>query len=741
MLVVATNVLARSTTGVIFSALADNGTRLRINMPRADGIEITVGRAYEVSGNHETYSDARGQAHRQIRVDRIEPQKATGRLLLPWLEQLPHMGPVRAQRLLDAFGGRLLEVLAEHQSVERVAEVIDPKRPALALKIAGAVMAETATHEGEESMAVARARFLARLEGLGVENTRVARQLWRLIGSLDAEQKLLANPYLAASLMPWTAVDALGKQLLAAIGNQGDGVDGHDARLLGALDSVWRGVLANGDTAIRHAQLRSQLSSRGVNAGLALELARTTGVLVAQEQMCRAPGAAWLEDDLAARIHRVASVPSRTVRYADDDFMRVVRHAEKSANFTLTDEQRSAVFALLARPVGVLQGGAGVGKTAVTAVVCGAWERMGGNVVLTALSGKAALQLMKGASTRHEPRLAYTAARLLRMLEARESMEQVPDDWPVIDDSTLLIVDEASMIDTPTLRRLIAYLVDGSQLLMVGDVGQLPPIGIGRCFHDLVEDGRWTEHLNTVLRQASDSPIPHVAAAIRRGETPDLLPYEGQSHGIYLLEANARAALPSWLSTYRQLCGERPSFDVMAVAALTRSVEWLNGEAATLRRRQDGAPDPIRIGPYATVTSGDPVVCRQNRYADGIVNGMLGIVERVVSEREVLITWDGEPGPRALCDEGLADIGLAYAITCHKSQGSAAPSVIVLLEDSRLLTREWLYTAITRARSLVVLVGSRELLKRAIENRTERLTGFALDALAPNPAEGDVMSP
>lgn len=733
MRVVATSVLAQSTTGVIFSALADNGVPIRVNVSRADGIGITVGRAYEIDGTNETYRDSRGQAYRQIRVSRIEPRKATGRLLLPWLEQLPHIGRVRAQRLLDAFGEGLLEVLADPEAWQRVAEVIDPRRPALALKIAAAVMIDTATHEGEEAVALTRARFLARLEGLGVDAPRTARQLWRLIGSLDAEQKLLANPYLAASLMPWRTVDALGRQLLAAR-DDGSDVQGHESRSLGALDSIWRSLLANGDTAISYANLRRQLAQRGVNADRTLDVARTAGVLVRDDQLYRAPGAAWLEEDLAERIHCLASEPSSTERYSGDEVHRFVRDAEEAANFRLTEEQRETVFALLARPIGVLQGGAGVGKTAVTAVVCGAWNRMGGNVVLTALSGKAALQLMRGASTRHEPRLAYTAARLLRMLEARQSMENLPDDWPSIDASTLLIVDEASMLDTPTLRRLIAHLVPGSQLLMVGDVGQLPPIGIGRCFHDLVEDGRWTAHLNTVLRQASDSPIPHAAAAIRRGETPELRSFAGQAQGIYLLESDGRDALASWLAAYRVLCDERPSSDVMAVAALTRSVEWLNGEAATLRRRRDGAPDAVRLGPYASVTTGDPVVCRQNRYSDGIVNGMLGVVERVVSEREVLITWDGEPEPRPLCDEGLADIGLAYAITCHKSQGSAAPSVIVLLESTRLLTREWLYTAITRARSLVVLVGSRQLLQRAIANRTERLTGFSLDRPRLNPA-------
>ena len=699
---------------------------MRLNVSSTNGLRIAVGCSYEVEGPEETYVDSRLDKHRQIRVTHIERQQTTGLLVGKWLEQLPHLGATRAKRLLDFFGDNVLDALSDPLRAEEVAAVIDPVRPALARRIAVAVMSATVSRQGEESIELAKGKFLSRLESLGIEDARVAQQLWRLLGTIDTEQKLVKNPYLCASLLPWRTVDAVGQKILSSR-NDVPEIRSDRSRLVGAWHNVWRNVLSHGDTALDARSMRRQLQERSVDPCLAVDAVRDCGLLrISGDGDFRAPGAAWIEDDLSRRISIHARSAAFSASFSTDDLRAHVGDAESECGLHLTNEQNEAVVALLRLPVGMLQGGAGVGKTAVTAVLCGAWERMGGNVVLTALSGKAALQLMRGASSRGHPRIAYTAARLLRMLVARTESDKVPEDWPLVDEKTLLIVDEASMIDTPLLLSLVSRLVAGSQLLLVGDIGQLPPVGIGACFHQLVSDGRWVSRLSTVLRQAKESPIPHVAASIRNGEVPALDTYSGQLHGIFFSPVRGKDQLPRWLEIYRHLCGCLGQSDVMALAARTNNVEWLNSEAASLRRRLDGAPPAIRLGPYATVSAGDPVVCRHNRYSDGLVNGMLGVVDRVVSDREVWITWDGDTEPRALVDDGLADIGLAYALTCHKSQGSSASAVVVLLEDSRLVTREWLYTAITRARSLVVLIGDTDALAQAIDRRTNRRTGFSL---------------
>ena len=142
--------------------------------------------------------------------------------------------------------------------------------------------------------------------------------------------------------------------------------------------------------------------------------------------------------------------------------------------------------------------------------------------------------------------------------------------------------------------------------------------------------------------------------------------------------------------------------------------------------RHPGAPTR-RLGPLATVAVADPVVMTANRYQDGLFNGLLGVVT-AIDGPSIEVLWDGEEEPRSVPAEAEGDVELAYAITCHKAQGSSAHAVVVVVEDSRLVTREWLYTAITRGKDLVLLVGDDEALSAAIGRRTQRTTGFVLPA-------------
>lgn len=121
------------------------------------------------------------------------------------------------------------------------------------------------------------------------------------------------------------------------------------------------------------------------------------------------------------------------------------------------------------------------------------------------------------------------------------------------------------------------------------------------------------------------------------------------------------------------------------------------------------------------------VVATDNRFKDGLFNGLIGVVDPIAGP-EVAIKWDGENEPRCLPQAAEADIELAYGITCHRAQGGSSRTVVILLEASRLVTREWIYTAITRSRELVILVGDVEALTKGIERRTTRTTGFSLPA-------------
>lgn len=355
------------------------------------------------------------------------------------------------------------------------------------------------------------------------------------------------------------------------------------------------------------------------------------------------------------------------------------------------------------------------------AAVTHAWEHLGGNLVFASLSGKAALQLTKAVSERNHLRIATTIMRLMSKLR------DLSDGKPVegidqINADTLIVLDEASMIDTPTLYELLAELRTQNtvRLLMVGDSHQLPPIGFGATFHSLVEKEKITSYLTNPLRQVDGSSIPVIASIIRTGGVPEIENYTGETEGVQFVSASKSQLLDALESRYADLRRLRNIDDILVAAGKNDTVKRFND-----RMIAPNYEDSKRLGVHARVYPGDPVICTRNHYRHGVVNGQLGRVVRIYPQIE--ITWDGDDpiSSRPVPPEMSLDVSLAYAITCHKSQGSASPVVIVALEDAPMITREWLYTAITRARQHALIVGEPSDLPKIIKRRSSRQTGFA----------------
>ena len=602
-----------------------------------------------------------------------------------------------------------------------VASVIAPDKPALAAKITAQLYSALAAQAGADKLKTAEVEFLIFLEQIGIKEAHVATQLWRFMAGIDAVDRLRRNPYVPASLMDWKAADLVGQRLLREAGAGGD-LNSHPARLQGALNSVWRELLAQGDSAGTKARVIELLKTRCVDADETLRMADADGTLKRQGSLLRVPGAAWLEDQVTAALSLMEVHPPSLPVPTSAALVAAVYAAEVAAGLKLTDEQRSAVVTLLTLPVGALQGGAGVGKTTVMRVLATAWESMGGEVVLGALAGKAALTLSRGASSPNAPRLAFTIARLIGMLQRQLQDEgchehKRPSVEIKFTSKTLLVIDEAGMLDTPSLHTLLSLLPKGARLLLVGDEAQLPPVGIGKVFHDIVTDSVRVARLTKVLRQADDSEIPTFAALVREGRVQPLPQWAGDKKGVFLVA-------PTDLDQVQRRL--RAEGELMVIAATKATVAAINETESAMSRK---VSTPVcRLSPVARVAAGDPIVVTANRYQDALFNGLLGVVTTIDGPR-VMVHWDGEREHRELHDEALGDIELAYAITCHKAQGSSSPAVIVVVENSGLVTREWLYTALTRARDLVLLVGDIEAIAKAVTRRTLRTTGFLIPAL------------
>lgn len=707
--VVVGTVLAQSATGCIFSGQEAGGARLIVRL--AESVFPAPGDMFEIDGVETTYVDERGRKHRQILAERADRIRTSGRLLGPWLQSLPGIGPERAQRLLDRFGPDLLDALDGDSCLLAVADTLAPGRPALGRKLAGVLLAHFSKRKIVEQSGVAEAEFYRQLESIGVTNRRAARTMYRLIGSPDAWAKLQHHPYALASVLDWKETDHIGLRLLTSRGETDP--ERCEERLIGACDAVWRAVLGTGSTAATEDLFTNWLSRAGVEPHSALEAGLAARRVLRQEGYLRPPGAAYLERAVAADIKRLldpAQAPLATVN---------VRQFE-DPHRPLTHEQRHAVLNLLKQRFGILQGSAGTGKTTTMRVLVDAHLARGGTVVMATISGKAALRL-----SRSTGRLATTITRLLNGLDRRRKLVEdgcfVPDSLPCLNERTMVVLDEASMIDLVSWRKLLEQVPTGASVILVGDVHQLPPVGLGQVFHDLVTSNLNVSRLERVLRQASENPIIAAATAVREGRIPDLPNYDGSIQAMSWLECDP-ATLHTALQRVRtDLAASGSSTeDVLFLAGLRATVDAVN-TAQHLRRQREGAAG-MRLGPLCGFAAiGDPVIVTQNRYDETLMNGLMG---HVASLRPLAIKFDGEAEMREISDEATLELASAWAVTGHKAQGSEAPHVVVALEGKHLLTREWLYTAITRATHSVILVGSRDSLKHAVKTPTQRLTGF-----------------
>ena len=290
--VVVDKVLRETPVGVIFSGLTAEGDRLIVRL--SERIFPVPGDVLDVDGDRTVWVDERGVEHRQIDADRADRVRTNGRLLGPWLQSLPAIGPERSKRLLDRFGPDLLEVLGDIDQFDAIAEAIAPGRTALGEKLAGLLLARYTALQAAEDVAVAEAQFYRRLEEVGVGNRSAARHLFRLLGAVDAWDKLLRNPYMAAAVLPWKEADYLGLRLIACRGEDVE-AEHHEDRLIGACDGIWRRLLADGHTAAFRGEFITMLRRAGVDADRALALGISARRVLEHGDLLRAPGAAWLE--------------------------------------------------------------------------------------------------------------------------------------------------------------------------------------------------------------------------------------------------------------------------------------------------------------------------------------------------------------------------------------------------------------------------------------------------------------
>jgi exodeoxyribonuclease V alpha subunit len=387
----------------------------------------------------------------------------------------------------------------------------------------------------------------------------------------------------------------------------------------------------------------------------------------------------------------------------------------------LSVEQRNAVEMALTAPVSILTGGPGTGKTTCIQTLLAVLEEAGKRYALASPTGRAAKRLSEATG-----RPASTIHRLLSFSPGEGFKFNASNPLPI----DFLVVDEASMLELPLAQNLLRALRSGTHLLLVGDVDQLPSVGAGDVLRDVISSELVpVTRLVTIFRQAAGSLIITNAHRINQGQMPLFQAETGSSpvHGLtdfFLFVAENPDEAANWVidvvcERIPRKFGFDPKNQVQVLAPMYRGtcgVNALNERLqASLNPANPNKAEKLLFGQLFRV--GDKLMQVQNNYDKDVFNGDIGLVEGLdPTQHSLMVSFDGR---KVTYDWSEADqLVLAYAVSVHKSQGAEFPCVVIPLVTQHylMLQRNLLYTAITRAKTLCVLVGSRRAIGMAVHN-------------------------
>lgn len=615
------------------------------------------------------------------------------------------IGPKTAERIVAYFGKETLRILdtASH----RLLEV-----PGLGAK----KVAEIRQSYAEEQAATNLQVLLASLG----ESSGLAFRLIEEFGP-RAQEMLEQEPYKLAERMR-----GVGFQTADRLAMRQGTKKTHPDRLRAGIQHALTQLSDDGHTAVTERELLDRSAELlGVETPLiAIEL----DALWAQEKIVRDGDFLQLrrlaEDEriIARELERLSRAPVSRIEEPE----KVLAVFEESRGLRLSDEQRTAVLACLAAKVTIVTGGPGVGKTTIVAATLALSRAAKLECVLAAPTGRAAKRLAEATSSR-----ATTIHRLLE-IDPKTFTFRRGAEMPL--DADLVLVDEVSMVDVPLMASLLMAVPTRARLVLVGDRDQLPSVGPGAVLRDLLLSEKFaTAALRTVYRQAEGSGIVDGARQVLAGTVPrGARPGEPLSEFYVVTATDASRAKNLVLELVAERIPGRfgiPARDVQVLTPMHRGELGTESLNAALRARLLAAPEDTRFAP------GDRVLQLRNNYDLDVYNGDLGTVASV-AEGRVVVAFDAPEGDRIVEIEGkrLADLGLAYAISVHKSQGSEFPAVVIPLSSSHylMLHRNLLYTAITRAKKLCVLVVEPKALALAVsefrkESRRTRLLARLLE--------------
>jgi exodeoxyribonuclease V alpha subunit len=569
-------------------------------------------------------------------------------------------------------------------------------------------------------MAHSKREFLKNLQKLGVPKY-LADQAYYELG-MQSDEVITRDPYQLLRLGDgylWQTVDQLAQRL---------GFDEFSPeRLCGGILCALKGSTSDGHIYIPQRELLQR-----VNRLIPLEdpsaLDKALASLQEREQIHSQRQDGRLVFYLDALFEAEVGV-AKKLKHLHESSSRValkspaeqeMQQVERELNVTLAPEQWDAIAASLENKIVIITGGPGTGKTTIIRGVLHLWEQYGVHIRLAAPTGRAARRLRE--STGRDK--TFTIHRLL---EFNPDTRQFNRDETRKLKADLLVIDEASMIDIELMYSLLRALPPHCHLLLVGDVDQLPSVGPGSVLHDLISCCCIkTIRLQQIYRQQEGSLISLNAKRINEGELPELTG-EGIEEGqdFFFISRNSNestqeAVLEMVTDRIPKRFDLNPKEDIQVLSPMHKKevgVETMN----TLLQKVLNPADQYFNAPFYAFTIGDKVMQIKNDYEKDVFNGDIGYISHVNQrDHSVMIEFDGE-NKKYFIDE-MVNTALAYAITVHKSQGSEYPAVVIPLtmQHYPMLQRNLIYTAVSRGKRLVIIVGQKQALEMAVRNNRVR---------------------
>jgi exodeoxyribonuclease V alpha subunit len=417
------------------------------------------------------------------------------------------------------------------------------------------------------------------------------------------------------------------------------------------------------------------------------------------------------ETGIAEHLLRLTASPKKMRKI---NVGKALKWVQEQIRLEFAVKQIEAIQSAASEKVMVITGGPGTGKTTIINAVIRIYRELGARILLAAPTGRA--------SKRMSEATGYPARTIHRMLEynLQKGGFQRGQEHPLEVD--VLILDETSMVDTSLMYHVLKAVPSGAALILVGDVNQLPSVGAGNVLKDVIRSGKVpVVELKEIFRQAANSGIIRNAHRINTGLVPELVQgREGLADFYFIEQEDQEEVLRIIMELVCQRIPKRFNLDplegIQVLAPMHKGTVGTENLNAKLQEALNPS-GPVVLRGGRTFRLKDKVMQIRNNYEKEVFNGDIGRITAMDEEtREVTVTYDGVPVPYDASD--LDEIVHAYAISVHKSQGSEYPAVILPLlpQHHLLLQRNLIYTAVTRAKKLLVIVGSKRALATGVKN-------------------------